>query len=141
MSVGNSDRLDRWSVTGEGQQTAGCKERDPEDPDSDIPDELQVILSGQSDDDTFSFDGRSRAPSPGLPPLAALPAVQHESRNDTDAKREEQLPVFRAALFDEDANQADVDEGEGSASEDDTNKSFDFTGELQRLNESGGSCK
>lgn len=120
-------------------------EIDAEDPDSDIPDELQNILSGQSDDDTthsfadpLSIRRRSRAPSPGLPPLTALPVLQ-DTPQEKQLKKEASIPVFRAALFDEDANQADVDEGDGSASEDDTGKSFDFTGELQRLNESGGS--
>ncbi|PIL26963.1 hypothetical protein GSI_10101 [Ganoderma sinense ZZ0214-1] len=117
---------------------------DLEDPDSDIPDELQVILSGQSDDenprplspfdDTMSFKPPS---SPGSPPKTALPVP--EERNQSPA---EQAPVFQAQLFDADANQAELDDGEHSPtfhSEDDTKKSFDFTGELQRLNESGGS--
>ena len=50
------------------------------------------------------------------------------------------MPVFCAQLFDEDANQADIDDGgNGSSDDDTTSKSFDFTGELQRLNESGAS--
>ncbi|KAI0354136.1 hypothetical protein OH77DRAFT_1405859 [Trametes cingulata] len=118
---------------------------DPEDPDSDIPDELQVILSGQSDDDmtrplddTLSF---RPPPSPGSPPQTALPLP--ETQNEVTTERE-QVPVFQAQLFDAEANQAEIDDGEGyhgsaSASEDDTKKSFDFTGELQKLNESGGS--
>ena len=52
-------------------------EVDPEDPDSDIPDELQVILAGNSDEDitqplndTLSYRA---PPSPGSPPKTALP--------------------------------------------------------------------
>ena len=66
-------------------------EIDLEDEDSDIPDELQALLSGQSDDDlteefrnTPTFKRHSPAPSPGLPPLAALPPVATElSRQPT----------------------------------------------------------
>ncbi|KAI0666503.1 hypothetical protein C8Q78DRAFT_984185 [Trametes maxima] len=115
---------------------------DPEDPDSDIPDELQVILSGQSDDDmtqplndTLSF----RPPSPGSPPKTALPLPDVQT---TGLNLEPAAPVFQAQLFDAEDNQAELDDGEGghgSASEDDTKKSFDFTGELQKLNESGAS--
>ncbi|KAI0828480.1 hypothetical protein BC628DRAFT_1316551 [Trametes gibbosa] len=114
---------------------------DPEDPDSDIPDELQVILSGHSDDDmthplddTLSF----KLPSPGSPPKPALPLSEAPS---DDFDKVSNVPVFHAQLFDAEANQADIDDGEGhgSASEDDTKKSFDFTGELQKLNESGAS--
>ncbi|EGO19639.1 hypothetical protein SERLADRAFT_443108 [Serpula lacrymans var. lacrymans S7.9] len=118
-------------------------ELDASDPDSDIPDELQVILSGQSDggsvhdvDDTLSFRPdlvEAPLPSPGLPPEMPLPTPQLSPSSSTD-----KMPVFRAQLIDEDDNHADIDEG-GMSSEDDTKKSFDFTGELQKLNESGGS--
>ncbi|KAI0915304.1 hypothetical protein AcV5_003809 [Taiwanofungus camphoratus] len=114
---------------------------DPEDPDSDIPDELQVILSGQSDeectkclDDTLSFRGLSAPSSPVESP--ELPLPQTELPGDT--ANVPPVPLFQ--LHDEEANQADIDEGgNGSSSEDDTKKSFDFTGELQKLNESGAS--
>ncbi|KAI9060404.1 hypothetical protein FKP32DRAFT_1595485 [Trametes sanguinea] len=119
---------------------------DPEDPDSDIPDELQVILSGQSDDDmtrplddTLSF---RPPPSPGSPPQAALPLPDDTDHAVEEPEVEAGAPVFQAQLFDAEANQAELDEGDGghgSASEDDTKKSFDFTGELQKLNESGAS--
>ncbi|KAI0692931.1 hypothetical protein C8T65DRAFT_711302 [Cerioporus squamosus] len=123
-------------------------EVDPEDPDSDIPDELQVILSGQSDeeftrpltpfDDTLSF---RPPPSPGSPPKTALPVPEPEVGQLAEAQPE--VPVFQAQLFDTEANQAELDDGEhtgpNALSEDDTKKSFDFTGELRKLNESGGS--
>ncbi|KAI0746236.1 hypothetical protein C8Q80DRAFT_1271161 [Daedaleopsis nitida] len=120
---------------------------DPEDPDSDIPDELQVILSGQSDgelsrpltpfDDTLSF---RPLPPPGSPPQIALPTPSASPVAVVD----EPAPVFQAQLFDPQANAAVLDDGERSCptspcGEDDTKKSFDFTGELRRLNESGGS--
>ncbi|CAL1710495.1 unnamed protein product [Somion occarium] len=117
---------------------------DPEDPDSDIPDELQVIIAGQSDeeftrnfDDTVSFHRISPPPSPAessrsieLPPVVVTTAMTAVAS----------VPVFRAQVVDEEDNHADIDDaGNGSSEEDDTNKSFDFTGELQKLNESGAS--
>ncbi|KAH7906868.1 hypothetical protein BJ138DRAFT_1217944 [Hygrophoropsis aurantiaca] len=114
-------------------------ELDASDPDSDIPDELQVILQQSDDgslhevDDTMSFSPRHAhppLPSPGLPPEMPLP-LPVPSPTDT--------PVFRAQLIDEEDNHADIEEA-GMSEEDDTKKSgSDFTGELQKLNESGGS--
>lgn len=48
----------------------------------------------------------------------------------------ESTPVFRAHVLDEDVNNVEL---ENSMSDDDTKKSFDFTGELRKLNESGAS--
>ncbi|OCH91742.1 hypothetical protein OBBRIDRAFT_833966 [Obba rivulosa] len=107
---------------------------DLDDPDSDIPDELQVILAGQSDEDTMSF--RPGIPSPRAPPEIPLPVPE------TSQSLEDHVPtpVFQAQLYDEEANPAELYEGAHEAlSEDDTNKCFDFTGEIQKLNESGGS--
>ncbi|KAH9913689.1 uncharacterized protein BXZ73DRAFT_81864 [Epithele typhae] len=134
-------------VLGMGGTLGGSTEPsvDPEDPDSDIPDELQVILSGQSDeegatrpltpfDDTLSF---RPPPSPGSPPKSALPTPDVSVYASNEEAR---IPVFQ--LFDPQAKRAELDDGERSptsASEDDTKKSFDFTGELRKLNESGGS--
>jgi len=49
-----------------------------------------------------------------------------------------QLPPFRALLTDEEDNHLDIDNG-SATSDEHTKKSFDFTGELKRLNESGAS--
>ncbi|KAI0635339.1 hypothetical protein C8Q77DRAFT_1054820 [Trametes polyzona] len=152
-SVGSLRRMG-VPITAEGRKALGLSgtlggstepDVDPEDPDSDIPDELQVILSGQSDDDmtgqlddTLSF---RPPPSPGSPPKTALPLPEPKS-HESEAEADPPIPVFHAQLFDAEANQADIDEGGhgcGSGSEDDTKKSFDFTGELKKLNESGGS--
>ncbi|KAF8417746.1 hypothetical protein L210DRAFT_3655997 [Boletus edulis BED1] len=108
------------------------------DPDSDIPDKLQVILSNsdQEGEDTISLDRRSACPplpSPGLPPEMPLPTLDTASTRSSLAE----LPVFRATVIDEDEHHVDVEEG--TLSEDDTKRSFDFTGELQKLNESGAS--
>ncbi|KAG0697268.1 hypothetical protein DFH29DRAFT_160061 [Suillus ampliporus] len=116
--------------------SVGEQELDASDPDSDIPDELQVILSSSDHevDDTLSFNpnptiAHPPLPSPGLPPEMPLPSPKGSV---TEA------PVFRAQVIDEDDHHADIEET-GMSSEDDTKKSFDFTGELQKLNESGGS--
>lgn len=60
--------------------SVGEQELDASDPDSDIPDELQLILSNSDHeaDDTLSFKpnrkiAHSPLPSPGLPPEMPLP--------------------------------------------------------------------
>ncbi|KAF9235707.1 hypothetical protein BU15DRAFT_89481 [Melanogaster broomeanus] len=111
------------------------QEYDASDPDSDIPDELQVILSNsdQEFEDTMSLDPNA-VYQPGLPPESPLPIPDSPSPKGSVNK----VPVFRATIVDEDDHHADVEEA-GTLSEDDTKKSFDFTGELQKLNESGAS--
>lgn len=120
---------------------------DPEDPDSDIPDELQVILAGQSDDETTTLSGRppsrpiSRVISPPpvdipLPPTPPTPGLRLLDDLDLGA------PLFSrlSTMITDEGSQGDVDEvGNGSEDENDTKKSFDFTGELQKLNQSGAS--
>lgn len=66
-----------------------------------------------------------------MPPEVPLPVF------DTDDE-EPELPVLRVTLLDENDNEADLD-SPGSPSDSDTGKSFDFTGELKRLHESGAS--
>ncbi|KAG2338846.1 hypothetical protein BDR05DRAFT_951659 [Suillus weaverae] len=116
--------------------SVGGQELDASDPDSDIPDELQIILSNSDHeaDDTLTFNPNSMIahaplPSPGLPPEMPLPLPKGSVTK---------APVFRAKVIDEDDHHADIEEA-GMSSEDDTKKSFDFTGELQKLNQSGGS--
>lgn len=81
---------------------------DSDGPDSDIPDELQTILAGQSEDE-------APLPSPGMPPTAPLP---------TPDQSMEMCEV--------------VEEAEAVTSEEEeldspSRKSFDFTGELGAL--------
>ncbi|KAF9065359.1 hypothetical protein BDP27DRAFT_1424922 [Rhodocollybia butyracea] len=111
---------------------------DASDPDSDIPDELQVILANQSPrlsvrsvDDTLSF--RPTTDSPDAPRDVSIPVPESESSGEPETV---ELPVFH--LIDVNDNRADLDDMM-DVDEDDTKKSFDFTGELQKLNESGGS--
>ncbi|KAF7437378.1 hypothetical protein PC9H_004217 [Pleurotus ostreatus] len=104
-------------------------ELDASDPDSDIPDELQVLLAGQSDlEDTMEFP-RSAITTASPPSLGGVLNVSAAS----------DYPPFRAHLVDEEDNHTDIDAGQSSSDDDDTKKSFDFTGELKVLNESGAS--
>ncbi|KAF8170708.1 hypothetical protein K438DRAFT_1982567 [Mycena galopus ATCC 62051] len=101
--------------------------------------DLGVLLSASGGhslvDDTPSFRPPS-APlsSPGLPPHAPLPIIEVSASLPPQI----QLPVLNIQLIDE-AQHGDMDEGEVGSSEEDTKKSFDWTGELRNLNESGGS--
>ncbi|KAG5650532.1 hypothetical protein H0H81_011921 [Sphagnurus paluster] len=103
---------------------------DASDPDSDIPDELQHILCNQSDDgETMSYhdeDCDMSVPRSLADELSSGPPVL-------------ELPSFHAKLIDDEENHADIDTGGNSSDEDFTKKSFDFTGEIKKLNESGGS--
>jgi len=116
--------------------SVGAGELDASDPDSNIPNEPQVSLSSsdQGIDDTLSFDpnmmiARTSLPSPGRPPKMPLPSPKASTMT---------APVVYASVVNEDDDHAYVEDA-GMFSEDDTKKSFDFTGELQKLNESGGS--
>jgi serine/arginine repetitive matrix protein 2 len=104
-----------------------------DDPDSDIPGELQVILSsGETErfEDTMSFNPkRLLLQSPGSPPDMLLPAP--DSPDSLEG-----VPAFRATLIDADENPADLDGESDLEDADGTSKSFDFTGELRMLNES-----
>ena len=94
------------------------QEFDASNPDSDVPDELQVILSNSDQEDTLSFDPPTLR-APGLPPEMPLPVPRDSAP---------EMPVC----------QADIEEAVVS-SEDDTKKSFYFTGEIKKRNKSGAS--
>ncbi|KAF7796668.1 hypothetical protein EIP86_007851 [Pleurotus ostreatoroseus] len=111
-------------------------EINPEDPDPDIPEELQDILASQSDEEmTQRFDNNASVDRsyPSSPPGTPLPTFD-------DDDEEPEVPVFRVSLLGENdsANGADID-SPASPCGSDTGKSFDFTGELKKLNESGAS--
>ena len=116
---------------------------DLDEPDSDIPNELHVILTG----DTLRLGGLEdtltslpptltrRPPSPGLPPVCPLPipvashtSVGHPSRS--------LIPV---PWMDNVQLEGPEESDSSSLEENDTKKSFDFTTELKRLSESAGS--
>lgn len=106
---------------------------DFDEPDSDIPNELKVIFTGE---DKFISPSRSRRPpSPGLPPRSPLPipAVLQTSIAPSDR------PMISVPWKDE-AQPDDYDESDSSSlEENDTRRSFDFTSELKSLSESAGS--
>ncbi|KAK7047178.1 hypothetical protein VNI00_006844 [Paramarasmius palmivorus] len=107
---------------------------DISDPDSDIPDELQHILAAQEHDDTLSF--RS-PPSPSVESPPEVPHVEDEVDSSSDPEQLD-VPVFLANVTDDHDNHIELAEF-SSEDEADTKKSFDFTGELNKLNESGAS--
>ncbi|KAJ3980260.1 hypothetical protein F5890DRAFT_1557848 [Lentinula detonsa] len=120
-------------------------ELDASDPDSDIPDELQVILANQSPRTSLHSIEHSTAFEPlNLPDApqdvsSSIPDPEYESEYESEITGEREvvdLPVFH--LIDANDNHAEIDDMM-DVDEDDTKKSFDFTGELQKLNESGGS--
>ena len=96
--------------------------------------EFQTILTGRSDqesvDDTTHYCPAEIDGSP-------VPGSMGHSPQFPSASIPLQ-PLFPANFVDEVDNHAEIDEGHAS-SEDDTKKSFDFTGELKKLNESGAS--
>ena len=106
---------------------------DASDPDSDVPDELRFILATHSDrNSVLSFqDDQEDFPVESLCPV-------NESAHISSSPPSLPLPVFHISLIDNEQNQYDIDEGTNTSDED-TKKSFDFTGELKKLNESGAS--
>ncbi|KAF5393347.1 hypothetical protein D9757_000790 [Collybiopsis confluens] len=131
LAPGARRQLGMKGTMGGSDVSAYADELDTSDPDSDIPDELQVILANKSPrvsvhsiEDTLSFQ--------------LSDAAGRSSDGDHENSTESGLPVFH--LIDVNDNHADMDEMMMDMDEDDdTKKSFDFTGELQKLNESGGS--
>lgn len=93
---------------------------DASDPDSDIPRELRAILSESA------VASRDSPSSQGRETYDQSLAVLVEDPATLTSKREE-LPVFRAQLVDEGNN---LDQ---NASSEDAKKSFNFTGELPKL--------
>ncbi|KAH8836085.1 hypothetical protein DL96DRAFT_107990 [Flagelloscypha sp. PMI_526] len=125
--------LGMGGTMGGSDSSAHKTELDDSDPDSDIPDELQVILSG-GETETFTPVQRNLPPSPGLPPGEPLP------RPSTPGAESSQPllapPRFKAHVIN--SNGIPSSPSSSSSDGDNTKKSFDFTGELQKLNESGG---
>jgi serine/arginine repetitive matrix protein 2 len=106
---------------------------DLDEPDSDIPNELQAILNGEGKF-TSPFPSR-RPPSPGLPPRSPLPIPAVLKTSIAPSNR----PMVSVPWKDE-AQPDDYDESDSSSlEENDTRKSFDFTSELKSLSESAGS--
>jgi serine/arginine repetitive matrix protein 2 len=113
---------------------------DSDNPDSDIPNELQDILTGGNAERLHDLEdilSLTRAPvvcpppSPGLPPESPLPTPVV---SQTCAVRSGG-PVNSTQLIAEDD---DDDESDASLEENDTKRSFDFTGELKKLSENAG---
>ena len=114
-----------------------------DNPNSDIPNELQDILTGGNAecldglDDTVPFSPAALVhlpPSPGLPPVSPLPTPV---MSQTFAVRSGES-VNSMQLTAEEGHHDDDESDTSSLEENDTKKSFDFTGELKKLSESTG---
>lgn len=114
---------------------------DPDDPDSDIPNELQAILTGGDAERVVDFEGTlsslrpppaRQPPSPGLPPESPLPTPMVSQTSIILSSG----PVTSTPWMG--GEQIEDHDGSDSSSlgENDTKRSFDFTGELKKLNES-----
>ncbi|PBK61490.1 hypothetical protein ARMSODRAFT_1025623 [Armillaria solidipes] len=152
LAPGARKMLGMRGTMGGSDVSAYAEDVDASDPDSDIPDELQFILHGkrapiaETEEETMDYDDiaesakRSGADDTmdyhdeGLSfindRLGGLSFVDEEMEVDVSAPP----PVFRAQVIDEQEHHAELE-----PSEEDTNKSFDFTGEIKKLNESGDS--
>ncbi|KAK2467490.1 hypothetical protein APHAL10511_000345 [Amanita phalloides] len=124
-------------------------EADGSDPDPDMPNELQFILSNNTDgasirsvpadddDDTFSFPRPLDRRGSGPPPMIPLPIPVNVSAETSLGMDLRLPPVFQMRLVDED-ERVDMDERVNPC-EEDTFQSFDFTTELRKLSETAGS--
>ncbi|KAK0244974.1 hypothetical protein EDD85DRAFT_1348 [Armillaria nabsnona] len=151
LAPGARKMLGMKGTMGGSDVSAYAEDVDASDPDSDIPDELQFILHGKRapiveaeetmdyDDITESAKGSGADDTmdyhdEGLSfindRLGGLSFVDEEMEVDVSAPP----PVFRAQVIDEQEHHAEL-----GPSEEDTNKSFDFTDEIKKLNESGDS--
>ena len=118
---------------------------DLEEPDSDIPRELQFILtSNEEHTDTLSFTKPGQQFSGALPlssnfyipaqVASTVPSIPH-ALTETAILPVDPIPVFRVQV-----SRAGCPSGDSDiTSDEDTKESFDFTGEIQMLNESGAS--
>ncbi|KAH9055131.1 hypothetical protein EDB83DRAFT_2392057 [Lactarius deliciosus] len=116
---------------------------EPDNPDSDIPNELQDILTGgnaerlDDSEDTIAFPLAPfphLPPSPGLPPECPLPTPV---MSQTCASRSGGSVNSTQSIVEE-GDDEDDESDSSSLEENDTKKSFDFTGELKKLSSSAG---
>ena len=128
-ALGRSGTLGGSDISGYGGGQLGAS-----DPDSDVPDELKFILAAHS-------DGGSIMEEQNTPTMTLLPLEPTSVNDNPDmVQQTHELPVFRLTLTDDDdQNGFGIDGESAHSSEEDTKKSFDFTGEIKRLNESGAS--
>ncbi|KAK0475256.1 hypothetical protein IW261DRAFT_1422569 [Armillaria novae-zelandiae] len=152
LAPGARKMLGMRGTMGGSDVSAYAQDVDVSDPDSDIPDELQFILHGkralivEAEEETMDYDDVAESAQgcsaddmmdyhdEGLSfiddRLGCLSFVDEEMEVEVSAPP----PVFRAQVIDEQEHHAELE-----PSEEDMNKSFDFTGEIKKLNGSGDS--
>jgi hypothetical protein len=111
---------------------------DASDPDSDVPDKLRFILATHSDRNSVISFQDDQESSASTSSCNNPPAAKQLPTHILSAPPSLPLPIFHVSLVDDEQNEYDIDESTHTSDED-TKKSFDFTGELKKLNESGAS--
>jgi hypothetical protein len=122
------------TLGGSDMSAYGDSQLDLSDADSDVPDELKCILAAHSDNRSVGLPFQEEVQA-----LASSLAFNKSVLADNNFNQTHAPPVFRLTLADDNQNGFAID-GEGvQSSEEDTKKSFDFTGEIKKLNESDAS--
>ena len=125
-----------------GSMSSRYPNQSMDDPYSDIPNELQVILTERDAQRHIGVENTLTSlslslyqpPSPGLPPESPLPIPTTPRTSVLPSRR----PMISVPWMDE-VQPDDPDESDSSSlEENDTKRSFDFTSELKRLSESAG---
>ncbi|KAF8326870.1 uncharacterized protein EI90DRAFT_3069364 [Cantharellus anzutake] len=136
-TMGPTDEADDTEQTQE--PFSSSEDEAPADPDSDIPDELQVILSSSCS--TRSLDDTLSIPRPPESPLSdhlSLPVTTSDSDSTPGSLPGPHFSLTITAPSGISYEPTYSDEEGDHMREDDTGKkSFDFTGELNRLNQGG----
>ena len=110
---------------------------DQSNPDSDVSDEHRVLLVTPIVV-RYGGDGNKVPATAELTLDVEMAVARTASLRVTDVTPILQLPPFRALLTDEEDKHLDIDNG-SPTSDEHTKKYFDFTGEIKKLSESGGS--
>ena len=139
-TMGPADDTDDAEHTEEPMSSS--EDSTPPDPDSDIPDELQAILSGSgpeaSLDDTLSLP---RSPESPISDRLSLPITISELSSPPSTASRPHFSVTVTApsgiSYEPSLHSHSDDDGDHLRDDDTGKKSFDFTGELNRLNEGG----
>ncbi|PCH37125.1 hypothetical protein WOLCODRAFT_140718 [Wolfiporia cocos MD-104 SS10] len=108
------------------------------DADFDIPDELQEILAGHVDDDGLRhFDNSLSSRHRTQPSVSLSPSIPH-LRPLQASESAQDLPTTSTMRLEEDPDK-DISDDTSSHTDNDSKKSFDFTGEMWKLLDSGDS--
>lgn len=122
-SSSSSDREDPTSESADDEQ-------------SDIPDELQMIMRHQGDDTMSSLRSLEDSLSASSRPTSQVSEQSYEPMSAAHA-HPFSITVTAPSLSSQDSDLESPVEDEGEHEDDTGKKSFDFTGEINRLNQGG----